>query len=63
MNEPSNFQTNIDPPYYPPEHPVIKSLQCPNQGEDAKYDLPPYLTTSVYLRNVCLEFYNHLFYW
>lgn len=52
MNEPSNLETNVDPPIYPSDHPVIKSLQCPTQGEDAKYEIPNYLTATAYIRNV-----------
>uniref|UniRef100_A0AC35U578 P-type domain-containing protein n=1 Tax=Rhabditophanes sp. KR3021 TaxID=114890 RepID=A0AC35U578_9BILA len=50
MNEPSNFGTNIDNPWYfgSADHPDIVSLKCILTGPDSTLDVPPYPTSAVY---------------
>jgi len=50
MNEPSNFGTNDDHPWYydSSDHPNDLPLKCPTSGPDASLDIPPYLTTNVW---------------
>uniref|UniRef100_A0A914ECA2 P-type domain-containing protein n=1 Tax=Acrobeloides nanus TaxID=290746 RepID=A0A914ECA2_9BILA len=50
MNEPSNFGTNQDNPWYynDPDHPKDEPLKCPTTGNDGALDVPPYQTTNVY---------------
>lgn len=49
MNEPSNFGTNQDHPWYydSPDHPNAAPLFCP-RGDDARWDMPPYKTHAVW---------------
>uniref|UniRef100_A0A7E4VL12 Alpha-glucosidase n=1 Tax=Panagrellus redivivus TaxID=6233 RepID=A0A7E4VL12_PANRE len=51
MNEPANFATNREHPFYfdMDDHPNIANLFCPTNGSDAKLDVPPYKTMSVYV--------------
>ncbi|KAI6184881.1 P-type domain-containing protein [Aphelenchoides bicaudatus] len=51
MNEPSNFGTNQDHPWYydNPDHPNDLPLFCPVSGDDSKLDFPPYHTQAGYL--------------
>ncbi|KAK6734135.1 hypothetical protein RB195_017734 [Necator americanus] len=53
MNEPANFGTNIEKPWYfdNPDHPNIEPLKCPMKdgGKDAEWDMPPYKTHSVWV--------------
>lgn len=48
MNEPSNFATNEENPWYhdKPSHP--KPLFCPLNGSDSEFDMPPFQTANVY---------------
>ncbi|KAI6171798.1 hypothetical protein M3Y98_00902200 [Aphelenchoides besseyi] len=50
MNEPSNFGTNSDHPWYydSSDHPNDLPLFCPSSGPDAYYDVPPYHTQAGY---------------
>ncbi|KAI6221726.1 hypothetical protein M3Y95_00992500 [Aphelenchoides besseyi] len=50
MNEPSNFGTNSDHPWYydSSDHPNDKPLFCPSSGPDAYYDVPPFHTQAGY---------------
>ncbi|VDL71127.1 unnamed protein product [Nippostrongylus brasiliensis] len=51
MNEPANFGTNEDHPWYfnDTDHPNIEPLWCPTSGEEAQWDVPPYQTHSVHV--------------
>uniref|UniRef100_A0A7E4VGI2 Maltase n=1 Tax=Panagrellus redivivus TaxID=6233 RepID=A0A7E4VGI2_PANRE len=51
MNEPSNFGTNQDPPWYygSSDHPNDLPLKCPTSGADSALDIPPYKTKGVYI--------------
>ncbi|TKR69511.1 hypothetical protein L596_021660 [Steinernema carpocapsae] len=50
MNEPVNFDTNDNSPwlYYSDNHPKSYALQCPQSGNDSKWDVPNYETINVY---------------
>jgi alpha-glucosidase (family GH31 glycosyl hydrolase) len=48
MNEPSNFGTNLKNPGYPAGHPYDLPLNCPLNGSDSTYDVPPYPTINVF---------------
>ncbi|KHJ86797.1 glycosyl hydrolase, family 31, partial [Oesophagostomum dentatum] len=52
MNEPANFGTNEDHPWYydSSDHPDDAPLKCPtvDGGTDADWDMPPYKTHAVY---------------
>lgn len=50
MNEPSNFGTNQDHPWYydDDDHPNIPPLFCPLSGPDSTLDVPPYQTQAAY---------------
>uniref|UniRef100_A0A915E7Q9 Uncharacterized protein n=1 Tax=Ditylenchus dipsaci TaxID=166011 RepID=A0A915E7Q9_9BILA len=52
MNEPANFGTNEDDPFFQftADHPRIQQLICPVTGNDSHLDVPPYLTASAYKR-------------
>ncbi|CAJ0598366.1 unnamed protein product [Cylicocyclus nassatus] len=53
MNEPANFGTNEDHPWYfdDDDHPNIEPLKCPTNesSEDARWDMPPYKTHNVWV--------------
>jgi alpha-glucosidase (family GH31 glycosyl hydrolase) len=53
MNEPSNFGTNEDHPWYydSSDHPDDLPLKCPTSGDNAHYDIPPYATASSFWQN------------
>ncbi|KHJ91788.1 glycosyl hydrolase, family 31 [Oesophagostomum dentatum] len=52
MNEPANFGTNEDHPWYfdDPAHDNVTTLKCPvvEGGRDAEWDMPPYKTRAVW---------------
>uniref|UniRef100_A0A914XFT1 P-type domain-containing protein n=1 Tax=Plectus sambesii TaxID=2011161 RepID=A0A914XFT1_9BILA len=50
MNEPSNFGTNQNHPWYydDDDHPNIPPLFCPLTGPDSVLEVPPYQTQAVY---------------
>ncbi|KHN71698.1 Lysosomal alpha-glucosidase [Toxocara canis] len=47
MNEPANFGTNEDNPWYW-EQKQLAPLKCPLSGEHSKFDSPPYPTINAY---------------
>ncbi|VDK47462.1 unnamed protein product, partial [Cylicostephanus goldi] len=53
MNEPANFGTNEDHPWYfdDPDHPNIEPLKCPTKEgtQEARWDMPPYKTHNVWV--------------
>lgn len=56
MNEPANFGTNEQSPWYW-EQKQLSPLKCPLSGSSATLDLPPYQTVNVYQwgYGVCLN--------
>ncbi|WKX94045.1 hypothetical protein Q1695_011364 [Nippostrongylus brasiliensis] len=50
MNEPANFGTNEDTPWYynSADHPNDAPLMCPTGTTDAEWDMPAYKTHAVY---------------
>ncbi|VDO58742.1 unnamed protein product [Haemonchus placei] len=50
MNEPANFGTNENEPWYFGEgdHPNAEQLWCPSGSVDKEWEVPPYQTHSVY---------------
>uniref|UniRef100_A0A7I4Y572 P-type domain-containing protein n=1 Tax=Haemonchus contortus TaxID=6289 RepID=A0A7I4Y572_HAECO len=50
MNEPANFGTNENEPWYfgDKDHPNAEQLRCPSGSVDKEWEVPPYQTHSVY---------------
>ncbi|KAI1711649.1 glycosyl hydrolases family 31 domain-containing protein [Ditylenchus destructor] len=50
MNEPSNFGTNEEHPWYfdNPDHPNITQLKCKTEGPYAYLEVPPYPTANIW---------------